>query len=1095
MSDAAPSVEKLEKQLRMLKKKLERSEWHRVDLENQHDRDQHLYRRLQADLEAARREAEVEAALERVRSRTMAMHASDELREVVAVTYAELQALGFPSAACILITRDEARGGWEFWMSNRRREVLPEPYLIPPFDHPVYRQIRDGWESGVPYQEVEMDAETSRSYTEALFAHTELARLPEPVKAAMHVGRGTVLCEAFTPHCILEAVGKEPLTDSEAALLQRFARVFDQAYTRYLDLQRAEARAREAEIEAALEKVRSSSLAVTSTDEFGEVVTVVFEKLSELGIPAYSVTMPLLREDTDAWDVYGCGVSDEGLTTLNFKLPYFSNPITDDILDAKRTSVSGYISTVYSPEEKDRYYDYALTQTELRNLPDDVKETIRQRTPYAVCAAYAKSSVIIANDFEGNELTEAQAEILKRFSKVFDQAYTRFLDLQRAEEQAREAEIEAALERLRSRTMGMQSSDELGAISHELVKQVQALGVDTWHCAFHVYDEGAESSTEWGANADGYYPAYTIPRVGVFRRYREIGRSGADLHVEEIGEDRCARHYEELCAVPGVGEVLLELKASGVPFPERQVDHVAFFKYGYLIFVTYEPAPEAHDVFRRFATVFEQTYTRFLDLQQAEARSREARIEAAMERVRSRALAMTTSDELLDVIFEIRRQFAGLDLECGAFWHTRYTPEVYQKALTSIDGKQLAAVMELPRDFASNPDLAAWEHGDEPVGVFVFDAEAGAAYMHHMATKGKFSEIDPEAVTVEMVREHGGITFVQARTSHGEIGYSLWGEAEPTEEAKDVLVRFATAFDLAYRRFEDLQQAERDHEALLEEKALTERALDELRATQAQLVQKEKMASLGQLTAGIAHEIKNPLNFVNNFAALSRELLDELADVVGEAERDEILGDLRQNAEKIEEHGRRADGIVKSMMAHARSRSGPHRPVALNPLVEEHVGHALHAMRVRHPEFDLSLEVRLADDVGEVVMEPQEIGRVLVNLVDNALDAARQRAEAELNGYAPSVTVSTRATGTGVEVRVEDNGTGMPEAVRAKVFEPFFTTKPTGQGTGLGLSLSHDIVAQGHGGALTVESEEGRGTVFALTLPTEPLEAAPRAGA
>ena len=271
-----------------------------------------------------------------------------------------------------------------------------------------------------------------------------------------------------------------------------------------------------------------------------------------------------------------------------------------------------------------------------------------------------------------------------------------------------------------------------------------------------------------------------------------------------------------------------------------------------------------------------------------------------------------------------------------------------------------------------------------------------------------------------------------------------------------------------------------------ERTAELEASLTDLKATQARLVQQEKMASLGALTAGIAHEIKNPLNFVTNFAGLSRELADELAAAGGEAERDEILGDLRANAEKIEEHGRRADAIVRSMMEHARVGTGERRAVDLNALVAEYAAHAEHAHRARHPDTEAVLDVRLGDGVGRVELVPEEVGRVLVNLVDNALAAVRQRAGAEPGGYAPAVTVSTRRTEGGVEVRVADNGPGMAEAVRARVFEPFFTAKPPGEGTGLGLSLSHDVVVQGHGGTLAVESAPGAGATFVVRLPVAP---------
>ncbi len=260
-------------------------------------------------------------------------------------------------------------------------------------------------------------------------------------------------------------------------------------------------------------------------------------------------------------------------------------------------------------------------------------------------------------------------------------------------------------------------------------------------------------------------------------------------------------------------------------------------------------------------------------------------------------------------------------------------------------------------------------------------------------------------------------------------------------------------------------------------------ALDDLRATQDRLVQSEKLAGLGRMTAGIAHEIKNPLNFVTNFASLSRELLAELAEETDPDEREALLADLATNAEKIEGHGRRADAIVRSMMAHARNSSGERRAVDINGLVAEYAGHAVHAQRARRPDVEVGFVQELAGDVGTAEVVPQEIGRVLVNLLDNAFDAVRQRADETSEGYAPAVTVSTSRADGRVAIRVQDNGSGMSETVRQRLFEPFFTTKPTGQGTGLGLSLSHDIVVQGHRGALDVESTDGAGSTFVIALP------------
>lgn len=273
-----------------------------------------------------------------------------------------------------------------------------------------------------------------------------------------------------------------------------------------------------------------------------------------------------------------------------------------------------------------------------------------------------------------------------------------------------------------------------------------------------------------------------------------------------------------------------------------------------------------------------------------------------------------------------------------------------------------------------------------------------------------------------------------------------------------------------------------------------EQAFHRLRNTQEQLVLKEKMASLGQLTAGIAHEIKNPLNFVNNFAVLSEELAEELAEEL-EANRDapvskvlgdveDLLSDIRFNARKIHEHGRRADSIVRGMLEHSRGQSTERRPQELNMLVEEYVNLAYHGMRAGDPHFQATIERDYDEAAGAIELVPQEMGRVFLNLLNNAFYAVHEKRLMVNGTYEPTITVSTRAMGSCVEIRVQDNGHGIPDAIKARIFEPFFTTKPTGTGnTGLGLSLSYEIVTKGHGGTLSVESEEGEGTTFIISLP------------
>ena len=271
-----------------------------------------------------------------------------------------------------------------------------------------------------------------------------------------------------------------------------------------------------------------------------------------------------------------------------------------------------------------------------------------------------------------------------------------------------------------------------------------------------------------------------------------------------------------------------------------------------------------------------------------------------------------------------------------------------------------------------------------------------------------------------------------------------------------------------------------------------ERAYHELRDTKDRLVQQEKMASLGALTAGIAHEIKNPLNFINNFAEVNEELAEELREALENGEDlTEIIDDMEQNASVIKQHGKRADGIVHAMMQHASGGTGQRESTDINQLVSEHIDLAYHGKRAQVPGFTAEIERDLGEEAGIVEVVPQEIGRVLLNLLGNAFDAVHERA-LSINGpegpmaigpYAPTVQVATQRVGDQVEIRVSDNGLGIPSEIKEKIFEPFFTTKPTGSGTGLGLSLSYDIIAQGHGGTLTVEGNEDAGATFIIRLP------------
>ena len=696
--------------------------------------------------------------------------------------------------------------------------------------------------------------------------------------------------------------------------------------------------------------------------------------------------------------------------------------------------------------------------------------------------------------------------IFIRFAKVFEQTYTRFLDLQKAEKQAREAQIEVAIERVRAQSMAMQHPDDLNKVNKEILSQLSWLQIPgLTGVTFYLIDEkGWVKAWDFSSPGNiGDQKSYTLQFDS--NRHEMLGFPFkmliqtdlnyfvVDYPLEKL--EKAVYEFEEID--PAMAKIVKEALSSGLL--THQWGACCRISNGLLgIDLVNPPKGDTEAIVLKMAGAFNQAYTRFLDLQKAEAQAREAQIEAALERVRSKTMAMHTTSELQGVIHTVHRELLNLELNIAGGSFIVINAEIDQEIICWGSGGT-----------TNTSDRVYIPHFNKPFYTHLVEKiKSGPCFFTEDYTEDEkkeffaflFAQEPWSKLSVEeqkaVLASPGGYTRSCCVSQHtttfiiNDLGEKF------SEEENDVLKRFAKVFEQTYTRFLDLQKAEahalraeQDLIAIKEARKKAEDALAELQQAQKQLIQSEKMASLGELTAGIAHEIQNPLNFVNNYSEVNVELIEELRDEVGKVEgrRDkalekELWESLVDNEAKIHHHGKRADAIVRGMLQHSRASSGTKEPTNLNALADEYMRLAYQSFLAKEPGLEIELSTDYEKNLPLIEVVPQDIGRVLLNILNNAFQACAEKSRMQLDGYWPTVSVVTQKSPDSIEINITDNGPGIPDAIKDKIFQPFFTTKPTGQGTGLGLSLSYDIVKV-HRGSLEVVSKENEGTEFTIQLP------------
>ena len=1032
------------------------------------------YRRF-SDLqktEAQAREAQVEAALEKVRSRSLAMHKSDELQEVVKTVFERLTELNIEMDSANIAIFKEGKKDFDFWIASHFQNKAISFHIAEDWGFPIIQELINARENNESFFSKSFSFEEKNDWFNYAFENTDFKNIEIDRRKYILESKAYALSIAFSKNTGIQInnySGKLP-SEGEIEILKRFSKVFEQAYVRFLDLERAEANAREAQIEAGLERVRATTMAMHSSEDVSAATATMFTELEKLGIQNLRGGITIIRPDQtqEVWSITNVAEGKIVRAVGNF--------------DMRR---HGFWREIYKGwVNKEDFQHYWLAGNDkddyiriLNTTPNYLSQPIKDIPDVHIQSYFFGEGAVWTNSLQPH--SEEDKQVMKRFTSVFSLTFRRYQDLKKAEAQAREATIEAALEKVRGKAMAMHDSTDLSVTTSMIITELRKLGISPIRCGVGIIDKETHKGQLYTATSSPDGDSLSV--IGwvlleahpVLEKIYEKWLAGEDYFPELSGDSR-RTYYEKLLA--GLSVPVPDFKDA-----KKHYGHFFSISVGCLYaWADVKYNDDEIKILKRFASIIDLTFRRYFELQKSEANAREAVKQAALDRVRAEIASMRTINDLDRITPLIWNELTILGIpfiRCGVFIMDD-EQHLIHTFLSTPDGKAIAA-FHLPYDTTGNLAhvVANWKKNQKYIDHW--DETEFIQFADILVKEGALVSAEQYLKTIP----HGGfylhfLPFLQGMLYVGNT-------TQLNKDEIELIQHVADAFSTAYARYEDFNKLEAA-------KQQVDKTLTDLKQAQTQLVQSEKMASLGELTAGIAHEIQNPLNFVNNFSDVSNELLEEMKIELEKGNKEDaiaIVEDVKQNLEKILHHGKRADAIVKGMLQHSRMSSGQKEPTDINVLADEYLRLAYHGLRAKDKSFNAKFETEFDNSIEKINIIPQDIGRVILNLINNAFYAVTEKKKVNTNGYEPVVTVTTKKDNSKIEIKVKDNGNGIPQKVLDKIFQPFFTTKPTGQGTGLGLSLAYDIVTKGHGGELKVETREGEGSEFVIQLPvSKPTE-------